>query len=113
MFIEQSDQSRKCAPQLRAFVIDVFPWAILRGMFFADRGDPSELSLITGLVFRSSLYAEHDEWHCGSVNTLRELRRDASLSQRALAELLDVPVNTLRMGTAGSLRTRAHAAPSP
>jgi len=49
MFIEQSDQSRKCAPQLRAFVIDVFPWAILRGMFFADRGDPSELSLITGL----------------------------------------------------------------
>jgi transcriptional regulator with XRE-family HTH domain len=35
------------------------------------------------------------------VNTLRELRRDASLSQRALAELLDVPVNTLRMWDSG------------
>ncbi|HTI37242.1 MAG TPA: helix-turn-helix transcriptional regulator [Vicinamibacterales bacterium] len=35
------------------------------------------------------------------MNTLRELRRDASLSQRALAELLDVPVNTLRMWDSG------------
>ena len=45
---------------------------------------------------------------CGSVNTLRELRRDASLSQRALAELLDVPVNTLRMWDSGLRPAPAH-----
>ena len=42
------------------------------------------------------------------MNTLRELRRDASLSQRALAELLDVPVNTLRMWDSGLRSAPAH-----
>jgi DNA-binding transcriptional regulator YiaG len=42
------------------------------------------------------------------VNTLRELRRDASLSQRALADLLDVPVNTLRMWDSGLRPVPAH-----
>jgi DNA-binding transcriptional regulator YiaG len=37
----------------------------------------------------------------GPVNAIRELRRHASLSQRALAELLEVPVNTLRMWDSG------------
>ena len=35
------------------------------------------------------------------MNELRELRRDADLSQRKLAELLSVPVNTLRMWDSG------------
>ena len=42
------------------------------------------------------------------MNTLRELRRDASLSQRALAELLDVPVNMLRMWDSGLRSAPAH-----
>ena len=42
------------------------------------------------------------------MNTLRELRRDASLSQRALADLLAVPVNTLRMWDSGLRPAPAH-----
>ena len=64
MFIEQSDQSRKFAPQLREYAIGAFLSAILRGMFFADRRGPSRLSLITGLVFRRSLASWSREWHC-------------------------------------------------
>jgi DNA-binding transcriptional regulator YiaG len=41
------------------------------------------------------------EWHRGSVNELRQLRRNADLSQRQFAELLDVPVNTFRMWDSG------------
>ena len=41
------------------------------------------------------------EWHRGSVNELRKLRRNADLSQRQFAELLDVPVNTFRMWDSG------------
>lgn len=42
------------------------------------------------------------------MNALRELRRDADLSQRDLAELLGVPVNTLRMWDSGLRPTPAH-----
>jgi len=38
------------------------------------------------------------------VNELRQLRRDADLSQRDLAELLDVPLNTFRMWDSGLRR---------
>ena len=40
-------------------------------------------------------------WHRGNVNALRELRRNANLSQRELARLLDVPTNTFRMWDSG------------
>ena len=56
MFIEKSDQSREFAPQLRECAIGAFPSAILRGTFSAHRRDRSKMSLITGLVFRRSLY---------------------------------------------------------
>jgi DNA-binding transcriptional regulator YiaG len=107
MFIEQSDQSRKFAPN-SANVRSGISLSNLRDTFSDRRRHRSKMSLIIGLVFRRSLYAEHDEWHCGSVNTLRELRRDASLSQRALADLLDVPVNTLRMWDSGLRPAPAH-----
>ena len=42
------------------------------------------------------------------VNELRELRRAADLSQRQLADLLDIPVNTLRMWDSGLRRPPAH-----
>ena len=42
------------------------------------------------------------------VNELRELRRAADLSQRQLADLLDVPVNTFRMRDSGLRRPPAH-----
>jgi transcriptional regulator with XRE-family HTH domain len=42
------------------------------------------------------------------MNELRELRRDADLSQRKLAELLSVPVNTLRMWDSGLRPVPAH-----
>ncbi len=41
------------------------------------------------------------------MNELRELRRHADLSQRELAELLDVPVNTFRMWDSGLRRPPA------
>jgi transcriptional regulator with XRE-family HTH domain len=55
----------------------------------------------------SSLYVPCAEWQCGSVNELRELRRDVDLSQRDLAKLLDVPVNTVRMWDSGLRRPPA------
>jgi DNA-binding transcriptional regulator YiaG len=42
------------------------------------------------------------------VTALRQLRRDANLSQHALAALLAVPVNTLRMWDSGLRSTPAH-----
>ena len=42
------------------------------------------------------------------VNELRELRRAVDLSQRQLADLLDIPVNTFRMWDSGLRRPRAH-----
>ena len=42
------------------------------------------------------------------VNELRELRRAADLSQRQLADLLDVPLNTFRMWDSGLRRPPAH-----
>ena len=56
----------------------------------------------TGLICRRSLYDGRDEWHrVLSMNELRQLRRHATLSQRAFAGLLDVPVNTFRMWDSG------------
>jgi DNA-binding transcriptional regulator YiaG len=58
--------------------------------------------VITGLVFRRSLADRRDEWPgVRSMNALRQLRRDADLTQHAFAELLDVPVNTFRMWDSG------------
>lgn len=53
---------------------------------------------------------------CSGMNALRHLRRDADLSQRDLAGLLDVPLNTFRMWDSGlrpvpaRMRLRARAA---
>ena len=57
--------------------------------------------LITGHIVRRSLYVSCDEWQCGTVNELRELRGNVDLSQRDLAGLLHVPVNTFRMWDSG------------
>jgi len=64
--------------------------------------------VIIGLVFRRSLYVFDHEWHCVSVNELRELRRDALVTQRELADLLKIPVNTFRMWDSGLRRPSAH-----
>ena len=47
-------------------------------------------------------------WHCVDVNELRELRRAVNLSQRQLADLLDIPVNTFRMWDSGVRRPPVH-----
>ena len=58
--------------------------------------------VITGLVRRRSLYDRRGRRHrVLSMNELRELRRQADLSQRDFAGLLDVPVNTFRMWDSG------------
>jgi DNA-binding XRE family transcriptional regulator len=57
--------------------------------------------VITGLVFRRSLYVARHEWQSGSVNELRELRRHANLTQRAMAALVQIPLNTFRMWDSG------------
>lgn len=60
------------------------------------------MSLITGLVFRRSLYGSPREWHRGHVMTaLRQLRCAADLSQHEFAALLGVPLNTFRMWDSG------------
>ena len=64
--------------------------------------------MITGLVRRRSLAVSRGEWQCGAVNELRELRRDAAFSQRDLAALLGVPLNTFRMWDSGLRRPPAH-----
>jgi DNA-binding transcriptional regulator YiaG len=66
------------------------------------------MSLIIGLVFRRSLCELGREWHCVSMNELRELRCDANLSQQHLAALLDVPANTFRMWDSGLRRLPAY-----
>lgn len=43
------------------------------------------------------------------MNELRELRRAAGLSQRQLADLLDIPLNTFRMWDSGLRRPPAHS----
>jgi DNA-binding transcriptional regulator YiaG len=55
----------------------------------------------TGLKCRRSLYVSRAEWHRVRVNELRQLRRQADLSQRDCAGLLDVPLNTFRMWDSG------------
>jgi DNA-binding XRE family transcriptional regulator len=77
------------------------PSAILRGRFSGHGRNRSKMSLIIGLVCRRSLYVLRGEWQCEAVNELRQLRCNADLSQRALAKLLDVPVNTFRMWDSG------------
>jgi len=42
------------------------------------------------------------------VNELRELRRNANATQRHLAELLKIPVNTFRMWDSGLRRPPVH-----
>ncbi len=108
MFIEQSDQSRKFAPQLRECAIGAFPSAMLLGTFSGHRRNCSKMSLIIGLAFRRSLCEFGREWHCVSMNELRELRCDANLSQQHLAALLNVPVNTFRMWDSGLRRLPAY-----
>ena len=65
-------------------------------------------ALITGLLFQRSLCVLGYEWHCVSVNELRELRRDAHVTQQELADLLKIPVNTFRMWDSGLRRPAAH-----
>jgi DNA-binding transcriptional regulator YiaG len=67
-----------------------------------------EAALITGLVFRRSLYVSDGAWHCVVVNELRDLRRAADLSQQHLADLLHIPVNTFRMWDSGLRRPPTH-----
>jgi len=64
--------------------------------------------VITGLVFRRSLYGEVRRWHCEYVNELRELRRNANVTQPELAQLLNIPVNTFRMWDSGLRRLPVH-----
>ena len=64
--------------------------------------------MITGLVFRRSLYGELPQWHCETVNELRQLRRNAGVTQRDLAELLNIPINTFRMWHSGVRRPPVH-----
>ena len=52
--------------------------------------------------------AARDAWHRVRVNELRKLRRDAHLTQHELADLLAIPVNTLRMWDSGLRRPPAH-----
>jgi hypothetical protein len=47
------------------------------------------------------LYELAAEWHREHVNALRQLRRDAHLSQQQCADLLVVPLNTVRMWDSG------------
>jgi DNA-binding XRE family transcriptional regulator len=68
----------------------------------------SKRLVIIGLVFRRSLYGEVRQWHCEDVNELRELRRNANATQRDLAELLKIPVNTFRMWDSGLRRPPVH-----
>jgi DNA-binding transcriptional regulator YiaG len=60
-----------------------------------------KVSVSSGLVFRRSLYESRSEWHRERVNALRQLRRDAHLSQQECADLLGVPLNTFRMWDSG------------
>jgi DNA-binding transcriptional regulator YiaG len=66
-----------------------------------------EAPLITGLVVRRSLAVPRGEWHCVGVNELRELRRNAHVTQQELADLLKIPVNTFRMWDSGLRRPSA------
>ena len=69
----------------------------------------SKRLVITGLVRRRSLYDRRGRWHrVLSMNELRRLRRQADLSQRDFAGLLDVPVNTFRMWDSGMRAPRHH-----
>jgi hypothetical protein len=40
------------------------------------------LATLARLVYQRSLYVTRGEWQCGVVNELRQLRRNAALSQR-------------------------------
>ena len=64
MFIEQSDQSRKFAPQLRDCAIGAFPSAIFARHIFGHRRYRSQMPLIIGLVFRRSLYVVEPRVAC-------------------------------------------------
>jgi hypothetical protein len=80
----------------------VISLSVLRSQDFLASVRRRNQALITGLVFRRSLADRRDEWHrVRSMNALRQLRRDADLTQHDFAELLDVPVNTFRMWDSG------------
>ena len=57
--------------------------------------------MILGVENRGSLYPAVTKCHRVTVNELREIRRAAGLSQRQLADLVGVPVNTFRMWDSG------------
>jgi DNA-binding XRE family transcriptional regulator len=67
--------------------------------------------VITGLVFRSSLGVTEWEWHRLGVTELRRLRREVNATQRELAALLDVPLNTFRLWDSGLRTAPPHLAP--
>jgi len=50
---------------------------------------------------RGSLYAIAHRWHRRCVTELRMLRREAGLTQRGFASLLEVPLNSFRMWDSG------------
>jgi DNA-binding transcriptional regulator YiaG len=58
----------------------------------------------TGHTGRGSLGNAESQWHGVAMTDLRRMRQAARLSQRAFADLLGVPLNTLRMWDSG-LRT--------
>jgi len=60
-----------------------------------------KVGVSSGLVFRRSFYELAAEWRREPVNALRQLRRDAHLSQQECADLLAVPLNTFRMWDSG------------
>src|SRR6185295_8973330 len=70
-------------------------------LFSGVRPTTRKKHVSSGLVFRRSLCEFRDEWHREHVNALRQLRRNANLSQQQCAEFLGVPVNTFRMWDSG------------
>jgi hypothetical protein len=105
MFIEQSDQSRRFAPQLRESAIGAFPSAIVRGTFSGHRQNRSQMSLIIGHVFRRSLVARGDECHgVRSMTEVRNLRCTIGLGQQVFAALLSIPLETFRTWDSPKLR---------
>jgi transcriptional regulator with XRE-family HTH domain len=99
--IEQNDQSCEIAPNIARFVERRFSSANNVVAFFRMWRTARKVGVSSGLVFWRSLYEFRDEWHREHVNALRQLRRNANLSQQQCAELLGVPVNTFRMWDSG------------
>jgi hypothetical protein len=100
MQIEKSDQSCESPSHLAIFGTCIF-LQDFPSLDFQGRAHRVKTALITGLVFRRSLYVLRQEWHCVSVNELRQFRGDANVTQRELADLPKIPVNTFRMWDSG------------